>query len=82
MIDLVSSMNYILTLGSVYPNDLIVYFSYINYLYIKYHIEAGDIIIIHDRNWTHDMLRYLVKYFNENGYKLVTNDRISLAYTN
>jgi len=61
-----------LTLGSVYPNDPLVRSAYLNFLYVKAHIEAGDIVILHDRKWTLPMIRYLLPWMKQNGYTSVT----------
>jgi peptidoglycan/xylan/chitin deacetylase (PgdA/CDA1 family) len=66
----------ILTLGSVYPNDPVFSHAYLNFLYVKAHLEAGDIVILHDRKWTPDMLRYLLPWMKQNGYKSVTLDEM------
>jgi peptidoglycan/xylan/chitin deacetylase (PgdA/CDA1 family) len=72
MLKLVKSMNYHVTLGSVYPNDPIVMSSFINYHYVKYHLEFGDIVILHDRKWTINMLENLLKWMTQTGYKSIT----------
>lgn len=72
MIDLAKSFGYELTLGSVYPNDPIIKSPTINYLYLKYHIEDGDIVIVHDRKWTAAMLKSLQRYMKENKFESVT----------
>ena len=68
--------NYRLTLGSVYPNDPIFCIPYLNFLYLKYHIQSGDVIILHDRPWTPQMLRYLLPWLEKEGYKSVTLDEL------
>lgn len=70
------SENYSLVLGSVYPNDSLFPFPYLNFLYIKYHIEDGDIIILHDRKWTTPMLEYLLPWMIENNYNSLTLDNL------
>jgi len=65
---------YIITLGSVYPNDPIFCIPYWNYLYLKWHISSGDIVILHDREWTPDTLYYLLPWLKENNYTSDTLD--------
>lgn len=62
MIQLLSQLNYKLALGSTYPNDATITSSLINYFYLKNHIEAGDIIILHDRKSTPDLLEKLLPW--------------------
>ena len=69
-------MNYKLTLGSVYPNDPIVRSSFINYWYLRTHIQGGDIVILHDRKWTPNMLTMLLKYMKDNNLVSVTVDQL------
>ena len=68
--------DYMLTLGSVYPNDPIFCFPYLNFLYLKYHISSGDVIILHDRPWTPQLLRYLLPWLEKEGYNCVTLDEL------
>ncbi len=72
IIDLAKNSGYSLILGSVYPNDPMVRFSYINYLYLIYHIEHNDIVITHDRAWTPSMLKRLLNYMDSNKFVSVT----------
>ncbi len=69
MIEIVENMEYKLTLGSVYPHDPHVPISIVNYMYIIEKIEPGDIIIIHDRKWTVELLERLVPRLLEEGYR-------------
>lgn len=72
MLDLVGQNNYTLTLGSVYPNDPMMPSSIINYHYLVAHIEAGDIVILHDRSWTPPLLERLLIWLTSNGFHSVT----------
>lgn len=72
MIQDVHKLGYILAMGSVYPNDPIVRFSWINYYYLINHIESGDIVILHDRLWTWPMLQKLLPYLHKNKYQMMT----------
>lgn len=72
MINLCTEHQYTLTLGSVYPNDPIVSSPEINLIYLKYHIEENDIVILHDRKWTSPMLGGLLKYMQQKNMSSVT----------
>lgn len=76
MIKLANIYNYKTVLGSVYPNDPIFFISYLNYLYLRFHIARGDIIILHDRSWTPKTLEYLLKWMVKNNYESVTVDEL------
>lgn len=76
MLNYMKRNNYHLTLGSVYPNDPLFRFPYLNYLYLINHIENGDIVILHDRPWTALMLEKLIKYMNDNNYVSTTLDNL------
>lgn len=76
MLKLVHSLNYTLALGSVYPNDPIVRSSWINYNYVWNHIESGDVVILHDRHWTPNMLQSLLPKLNSKNIKSVTLDTL------
>ncbi len=76
MIKTVEELDYKIILGSVYPNDPVVRLSYLNYLYLKWHIEAGDIVILHDRKWTPGMLKYLLPWLKEKGLTSVKLDEL------
>jgi peptidoglycan/xylan/chitin deacetylase (PgdA/CDA1 family) len=47
-------------LGSVYPHDPQIPSSTINYYYLINKVESNDIIILHDRTWTVDLLKYFI----------------------
>lgn len=74
ILDYCARNNYLVTLGSTYPNDPIISFSYLNFLYLKLHIEAGDVVILHDRSWTPATLRYLLPWLQQQGLTSVTLD--------
>lgn len=77
MLTIVNGCNYNLALGSVYPNDPIIFCSLINYYYLINHIERGDIIILHDRKWTIGLLQKLLPWMTKNNYKSITLDSLS-----
>jgi len=76
MLNICKELNYTLTLGSVYPNDPVIRSSYINYHYLKHHIEPGDIVILHDRDWTPDALKLLLEYMESDKIKSVTVEEL------
>jgi len=63
---------YQMILGNTYPHDPFVISPIINYLYIKYHLEENDIVIIHDRAWTPALLERLGPYLKSNNFRTVT----------
>ncbi len=78
MLRMVHTKGYVLSLGSVYPNDPVIRSSWINYYYLINHIEKGDIVILHDRKWTIPMLDKLLPWLRHNKYESVTlNDMFS-----
>jgi peptidoglycan/xylan/chitin deacetylase (PgdA/CDA1 family) len=78
LLSLESKINtkYTLTLGSVYPDDPVIPFSLVHYYYNIWHIEEGDVIIIHDRSWTPKMLRYLLAWMVCQNLRSVTIDTL------
>ncbi|AYV75914.1 MAG: hypothetical protein Terrestrivirus3_183 [Terrestrivirus sp.] len=78
MFDLIKkiNVNYEIVLGNVHPFDTISIIPYLNYLYLKYHMSNGDIIVLHDRPWTPTMLNYLLPWMKENGYVSITLDEL------
>lgn len=76
MLRLLKSLDYILALGSVYPNDPMIRFGSVNYLYLINHIERGDIVILHDRPWTPLALENLLGWMQLNSIKSVTINKL------
>ncbi|QKF93513.1 polysaccharide deacetylase [Fadolivirus algeromassiliense] len=72
ILKLMNDKGYTLALGSVYPNDPLFRWSLLNYYYIINHIENGDVIILHDREWTISLLEKLLPWLKENGYNTIT----------
>lgn len=66
-----------MVLGTVYPHDPHVPFSYMNYLFIKWKLRHNDIVIIHDRTWSIRTMEYLFQYLNENHFETVTLDEMN-----
>jgi len=76
MLNYLSNNKYKLLLGSVYPWDVYIKNPTINFYYIKFHIEPGDIIIMHDRNWTIDLLKKLLPWLQSNSLNSVTVENL------
>lgn len=72
MINLVSALKYYIVLGSCYPHDCIFRYATINYWYIMAKIQRGDIIIIHDREWTIPLLERLLPALKKRGFEITT----------
>ena len=62
-------LNYTVTLGTVYPNDPIFIIPYLNYWYLRLHIAAGDVVILHDRLWTPSMLDNLLPWLESHNIR-------------
>jgi peptidoglycan/xylan/chitin deacetylase (PgdA/CDA1 family) len=62
MIDLCTNLGYTLVLGSVYPHDPQCKSTFINFHYVKSKLDKGDILILHDRYYTPDLLTKLLPY--------------------
>lgn len=76
MIEVANKLGYQIALGSVYPNDPSIILDFINYWYLIYHIEGGDIVVLHDRKWTPGLLKMLLPWLKNNGYRCVTLDNL------
>jgi len=72
MIDHIKDYDYNLVLGDSYPHDPYVRFPKINELYLRWKIEPGSIIVLHDRPWTPPLLDSLLPKLKAEGYKFVT----------
>lgn len=72
ILNLSNSRKLTLTLGRVYPNDPFIPSAFINYWYCRSKIEAGDIVILHDRSWTVPMLLKLLPYLKQHNINSVT----------
>lgn len=81
MLRLVKDQDMKIVLGSVYPHDPQVPIPFINYNYIKYKIEPGDIIILHDRSWTIPLLEKLVPYLIKEGFTFISLSNINKFVT-
>lgn len=55
-------------LGSVYPHDPHIRFPNINLWYIQQHLNGNDILILHDRSWTPELLIQIFEWFDTYGF--------------
>ncbi|KAI1844308.1 hypothetical protein JX265_007854 [Neoarthrinium moseri] len=70
---LVDKLGYRLVLGSIYPHDPQIKFSWLNSKHILSMLHPGGIIICHDRRkWTAPMLRRVLKEAKNRGYQVVS----------
>lgn len=70
---LVDKLGYRMVLGSIYPHDPQIPYSWINARHILSMLHPGGIIICHDRRpWTAPMLRKVLKELQARGYKAVS----------
>ncbi|KAI0417461.1 polysaccharide deacetylase [Xylaria grammica] len=70
---LVSKLEYRLVLGSVYPHDPQIHWSWLNGRHILSMVRPGAIIICHDRrSWTAPMLRKVLKRLKRDGYRVMS----------
>lgn len=76
MLKLLESMGYNIILGNVYPNDPFCCNSWWNFQYLKWHIDSGDVIILHDRPWTINLLKKLLPWIKEQGYECITLNQV------
>lgn len=74
MINLVTNLDYKVVLGSVYPHDPISRSVSLNSWFITKHISHGDIVILHDRDWTIKLLDKLLPELSRNKYQSITLD--------
>lgn len=58
-------------IGNIHPLDMILPFPYLNYLYVRFFLTHGDIVILHDLPWTPKMLEYLLPWMKENNYHVI-----------
>ena len=77
---LVTSLEYRLVLGSVYPHDPQIHSPWINARHVLSMVRPGSIIICHDRrNWTLPMLREVLPKLRKRGYRVVTVSQLENA---
>ncbi|KAF2965257.1 hypothetical protein GQX73_g8335 [Xylaria multiplex] len=70
---LVRKLGYRLVLGSVYPHDPQIHWSWLNGRHILSMVRPGAIIICHDRrSWTAPMLRKVLRQLKRDGYRVMS----------
>ncbi|KAI8957702.1 carbohydrate esterase family 4 protein [Daldinia sp. FL1419] len=70
---LVDKLGYRIVLGSVYPHDAQISWSWLNARHILSMVRPGSIIVCHDRRgWTAPMLRTVLKKLKKDGYRVVS----------
>lgn len=73
MRSLVKKLGYRLVLGSVYPHDPQIHWSWLNGRHILSMVRPGAIIICHDRrSWTAPMLRTVLRRLKRDGYRVMS----------
>ncbi|KAK3936308.1 hypothetical protein QBC46DRAFT_395436 [Diplogelasinospora grovesii] len=73
MRDLMRKVGYRIVLGSIYPHDAQIAYSWINARHILSMLSPGGIIICHDRrSWTIPMLKKVLPEMKRRGYKAIT----------
>ncbi|KAK0510102.1 hypothetical protein JMJ35_007496 [Cladonia borealis] len=73
MLDLLSSLDYKLVLGSIYPHDAQIPYWRVNARHILSMLRPGGIIICHDRRaWTAPMLRRVLPEMRGRGWRVVS----------
>lgn len=71
-----SPIHYV-TLGNIYPHDPAIRFPLINYLYLKGHpVHDGDIVILHNRQWTPALLRMWLPTLEHRSFPLNYFDKV------
>ncbi|KAI2638082.1 polysaccharide deacetylase [Xylaria nigripes] len=70
---LLNKLGYRLVLGSVYPHDAQISWSWLNRRHILSMVRPGAIIICHDRrSWTPPMLRAVLRQLKKDGYRVMS----------
>ncbi|KAI8624654.1 polysaccharide deacetylase [Xylariaceae sp. FL1651] len=70
---LVDKLGYRMVLGSVYPHDPQIHWSWLNGRHILSMVRPGAIIICHDRrSWTAPMLRTVLRKLKHDGYRVLS----------
>lgn len=72
MIDIAKRHDLRTVLGSVYPHDPIVRWAWLNAYFIMKRVQDGDIIVIHDRPWTPNLLRLILPQLKARGFRVTT----------
>lgn len=70
---LVKKLDYRIVLGSVYPHDPQIHWSWLNSRHILSMVRPGAIIVCHDRrSWTAPMLRRVLRRLKRDGYQVMS----------
>lgn len=70
---IVSSLDYRIVLGGIYPHDPQIPYWSVNARHILSMVRSGGIIICHDRrSWTLPMLKIILPELKKRGYRVVT----------
>ncbi|KAL2118966.1 hypothetical protein VTJ04DRAFT_5925 [Mycothermus thermophilus] len=66
-------LGYRVVLGSIYPHDAQIWWSWLNARHVLSMLSPGGIVVCHDRrSWTEPMLRRVLPAMAKKGYKAVT----------
>lgn len=69
---IVTSLDYRLVLGSIYPHDAQVSLWRVNASHVLSMVRPGGIVVCHDRAWTAPMLSRVLAELRTRGYRAVT----------
>ena len=73
LLDVAKEAGHWTILGSIYPHDPFISYSWLNGWHILSRLRPGAVIICHDRRaWTVPMLRKVVPEIKRRGYEIVT----------
>jgi peptidoglycan/xylan/chitin deacetylase (PgdA/CDA1 family) len=72
MVDLVKEWGYDFVLGNIYPHDPHFPFPRLNAFFILNKVKNGDIIIIHDRVASLELLSIILPALQKRGYRITT----------
>ncbi|KIV94942.1 hypothetical protein PV10_02656 [Exophiala mesophila] len=70
MLALLSSLEYKCVLGSIYPHDAQIRWSWLNTWHILRSVRPGGIVICHDRPWTPKMLEVVLPELKRRGFSV------------
>jgi peptidoglycan/xylan/chitin deacetylase (PgdA/CDA1 family) len=77
MLKTVRKTGYHTVLGSIYPHDAQVKWSWVNARHVLGMLSPGGVIICHDRRgWTKGMLERVLPEMGRRGYKAVTVSKL------
>ncbi len=64
-------LRYRIVLGSTYPFDPIIRSPQMNFKILKAYTRNGDIVVLHDRMWTEDLLDLYLPWLKKHGYQCI-----------